>query len=146
MPQLGQRDGSVRTLFSFGKDTPLDVEAETRDIHNTLLTPLNNRLLGPLGLNSQTLSTMPCALPWARTLFSVVPHYFCFNIQLSDGVGYCVRLLGGLGLPICLSLSRADISWFALLCAQRSTPNSLRPCRWYLSWATTPGKNMTRWC
>lgn len=39
-----------RSLFSFGaKDGPLDVEAEAREIHSSLLTPLNTRLLGPLG-------------------------------------------------------------------------------------------------
>ena len=44
-----------RSLFSFGgKDAAVDVEAESREIHNTLLTPLNNRLLGPLGTHTRT--------------------------------------------------------------------------------------------
>ena len=45
--QLG---APVRSLFHFGtKEGPLDVEAEAREIHSSLLTPLNSKLLGPLG-------------------------------------------------------------------------------------------------
>jgi hypothetical protein len=45
--QLG---APARSLFNFGtKEGPLDVEAEAREIHSSLLTPLNSKLLGPLG-------------------------------------------------------------------------------------------------
>ena len=48
--QLG---APVRSLFNFGtKEGPLDVEAEAREIHSSLLTPLNSKLLGPLGTSA----------------------------------------------------------------------------------------------
>ncbi len=67
--QLG---APARSLFNFGaKDGPLDVEAEAREIHSSLLTPLNSKLLGPLG----TPTWHPqCGYPLLILLFFVGVH------------------------------------------------------------------------
>ena len=48
----------TRSLFNFGSKGT-DVEAESKALHNEVLTPLNARLLGPLEKFSDQLTPMP---------------------------------------------------------------------------------------